>query len=104
MRVEVYAVRAGREPDELVVEGAVEGTATVARGWLSAIEQHFPPSAYEQVGDELVRDDDAQARRMTAAEQRAYCERLLLEVYERKQTPVLESLSLAVRLDPRPAE
>lgn len=46
-----------------------------ARGWISAMANHYPADAYDDEGNLA---DDAQPRAMTKAERRAYAERLLL--------------------------
>lgn len=83
--------------DVLVVRGTVDGVTidvpdpdhegeTVkeplefeARGWLSALTNHYDASAYDADGN---LKDDAKPRQMTTAERRAYCEGLLVAAVE----------------------
>jgi len=60
--------------DVLLVRGTVDGAQVEARGWLSATTNHYSADAYKADGS---RKSGAKPRRMTAAEARAYCARLL---------------------------
>jgi hypothetical protein len=76
--------------DVLVVRGTVDLVEVAARGWMSAMTNHYDPSGYEDI-PESTEDaphdrahgrhlkKDATPREMTREEKRAYCERLLLE-------------------------
>lgn len=67
------AVDAG--DDVLVVTGTVDGVEVEARGWVSAVSNHYAPSDY---GDDGHRKDDAKAKVMTTQEQAAYFASLLV--------------------------
>ena len=62
-----------RGDDVLVVRGTVE-VAVEARGWLSAMTNHYGPGCYDPGGNLL---KDAVSREMTEAEKHAYLVRLL---------------------------
>ena len=70
--------------DVLLVRGRVDGVdgEVQARGWVSALERHYPSDAYDASGN---RREDAkgaplvQPRAMSAGERLAYCKRLLEE-------------------------
>lgn len=77
MTVEIYEITPLPD-DVLYVRGAVDGVAREARGWQSAITNHYDASAYTTDADGYaVRDPAATSRPMTADEARAYCEQLL---------------------------
>jgi hypothetical protein len=68
--------------DVLLVRGERDDEILEARGWVSAIENHLPPEAYDADGNRLENkkgQPKVTPRRMTSAEKRAYAKRLLLE-------------------------
>ena len=60
--------------DVLEVTGTVDGKKIKARGWVSAMTNYYPPTAYNEDG---VREPGAQPRPMTLEEKTAYCTKLL---------------------------
>jgi hypothetical protein len=64
--------------DVLLVKAEVDGQVYEARGWVSAIENHYDDSAYDDDGN---RAASAKRRAMTSAEVGDYALRLLLEAH-----------------------
>jgi hypothetical protein len=75
------------DPDDEGSELAERTRALVAFGWVSALEHHYPPAAYDDGGNLRLQEGPKGApgdpvdspRRMSKAERLAYCKRLLLE-------------------------
>lgn len=61
--------------DVLVVHGQVDGVAVTARGWVSAMTNHFPGAALDKNGN---RDVKATPTSMNDAEKMAYWQSLLV--------------------------
>ena len=78
-------------------EGA-EPVLIVARGWVSAIYNHFDPEHYEERPDlpgQMTRRDDAVPRRMTDVEVGEYCVRLVKEAFAASRRVEVQGGSVA---------
>jgi hypothetical protein len=62
--------------DVLLIEGTMDGAPVTARGWASALSNHFDAAAYGADGQ---RKAGATPRQMTSAEALGYARRLLEE-------------------------
>jgi hypothetical protein len=62
--------------DVLLARGKINGDEIEARGWISAMENHYAPGDYDTIG---LLKTTAKARKMNKAERIAYCEQLLAE-------------------------
>jgi hypothetical protein len=75
--------------DVLLVRAIVDDDLdpTEARGWVSALTNHYDPDAYGEDGHRLA---DAKPRHLSDAEARAYCEQLVRDArgIAPKGTPV----------------
>lgn len=113
----VYAYDAG--DDVLVVRGTIDGLVDAdgelreleARGWVSALENHYDWDAYVDVIDADLADEnspwattgthlraDATPRPMTDDERRDYCRNLLLEQHA-DELRALQDFALLVEPD-----
>ena len=63
--------------DVLAVMGTVDGVAVEARGWMSAMTNHYQPTDYDEGGN---LKDGAKPAVMTDAERLAYMQGLLIAV------------------------
>lgn len=80
---------ASKEP---IFERVEEPIVVEARGWVSALENHYPPEAYDDAGALRLKstrkgapgDPQHEPRPMSPAERRAYAEQLLRDRVERE--------------------
>jgi hypothetical protein len=91
--------------DVLVVKGIVDGEEVQARGWFSAMNNHYDEHAYGEDGHlktELVdpgKDGSAarpavHPREMSPEEKKAYCERLLADAWRVQHPPAFGAVKL----------
>lgn len=77
--------------DVLLVRGTVEGVPVEARGWMSAMTNHFEADEYDGDGHLI---DGAEPRQMTSAERKTYCETLLREACDEIEADKPEPIDL----------
>jgi hypothetical protein len=91
--------------DVLIVRGMVDGVAHEARGWMSALTNHYDAKDYVEIpapskkvkhgkahGRHL--RSSAKPREMTKKERQAYCEQLLRERAEAHAAPEPKAVKL----------
>lgn len=79
--------------DVLRIEGEIDGRPVQARGWVSALERHYPATAYDAQGNRRENERGealVNPRAMTPAQRLAYC-RALLEEQNREEQPAGEA-------------